>query len=153
MIFHWQIMPMPHKTRGKSIPEFARGLRDLETTMSDVWKGKSDYLRKHAPSFLEKFSAYVDRYRSYEELSDKIVKEVRGSKEIQEYLTQYHTREKLRDFLSDGDKVDSYQFVRSTVFWAKHRQPLRRPRPCRPHRHLARRPSPDPLRRPARHTW
>lgn len=29
MIFHWQIMPMPHRARGKSIPEFAKGLREL----------------------------------------------------------------------------------------------------------------------------
>lgn len=87
----------------------ARGLVDLQASLPDRW---------NPPRFFEKFSSYVNLYRSYEELSNKIVNQVQESNEAQEYLSHLHTREKLKDFLSDGDKVDAYQFIRTTVFWA-----------------------------------
>ena len=57
MIFHWQIMPMPHRTRGKSIPEFCRGIRDLVDSMVNNLINR-DTINAHAPFVYDEESGF-----------------------------------------------------------------------------------------------
>lgn len=45
--------------------------------------------------------------------------EVHISQDVQNYLRQFYTQGNLKAFLTDGDKVDAYQFTRTTALWAK----------------------------------
>lgn len=57
MIFHWQIMPMPHRARGKSIPEFARGLRDLVDSLFNNMINR-DTINSHPPFIYDEQSGF-----------------------------------------------------------------------------------------------
>jgi hypothetical protein len=57
MFFHWQIMPMPHRARGKSIPEFARGLRDLADSLFNNLVNR-DTINSHPPFLYDENSGF-----------------------------------------------------------------------------------------------
>ena len=57
MIFHWQIMPMPHRARGKSIPEFARGIRDLVDSLFNNLVNR-DTINAHPPFIYDELSGF-----------------------------------------------------------------------------------------------
>jgi len=57
MIFHWQIMPMSHRARGKSIPEFARGIRDLTDSLLNNMVDR-DTINSHAPFVYDEESGF-----------------------------------------------------------------------------------------------
>ncbi len=57
MIFHWQIMPMPGKARGKSIPEFARGIRNLCDSMFNNMVNR-DTINSHPPFVYDEESGF-----------------------------------------------------------------------------------------------
>ena len=57
MFFHWQIMPMPHRARGKSIPEFARGLRDLIDSLFNNMVNR-DTINAHPPFVYDEESGF-----------------------------------------------------------------------------------------------
>jgi len=57
MFFHWQIMPMSHRARGKSIPEFARGLRDLIDSLFNNMINR-DTINSHPPFIYDEESGF-----------------------------------------------------------------------------------------------
>ena len=57
MFFHWQIMPMPHRSRGKSIPEFARGLRNLADSLFNNLINR-DTINAHPPFIYDEESGF-----------------------------------------------------------------------------------------------
>ncbi len=57
MFFHWQIMPMPHKARGKSIPDFARGIRDLVDSLLNNMVNR-DTINAHPPFIYDEQSGF-----------------------------------------------------------------------------------------------
>ncbi|RKY32411.1 MAG: hypothetical protein DRP74_02750 [Candidatus Omnitrophota bacterium] len=57
MFFHWQIMPMPHRFRGKSIPEFAKGLRDLIDAIFNHMVDR-DTINSHPPFVYDEESGF-----------------------------------------------------------------------------------------------
>lgn len=57
MFFHWQIMPMPHRARGKSIPEFARGLRELIDGLFNNMVNR-DTINSHPPFIYDEQSGF-----------------------------------------------------------------------------------------------
>lgn len=56
-IYHWQIMPMPHRSRGKGIPEFARGIRDLVDSLLNNMVNR-DTINSHAPFIYDEESGF-----------------------------------------------------------------------------------------------
>lgn len=64
MLFHWQIMPMPHRARGKSIPEFARGLRDLIDSLFNNMINR-DTINSHPPFVYDEESGFDPEIHSF----------------------------------------------------------------------------------------
>lgn len=57
MFFHWQIMPMPHRARGKGIPEFAKGIRDLADSLFNNLSNR-DTINAHPPFVYDEESGF-----------------------------------------------------------------------------------------------
>jgi len=64
LIFHWQIMPMPHRARAKSIPEFARGLRDLIDSLFNNMANR-DTINSHPPFVYDEESGFDPEIHSF----------------------------------------------------------------------------------------
>ena len=95
-----------------------RGLRDLQKSLPDSWLAIASYLKNRSPRFFEQTFRYVDLYDRFDLLSHAIIHEIHTSQDVQQYLQQFYMRDKLRDFLLDGDQIDGYQYLRTTAFWA-----------------------------------
>ena len=64
MIFHWQIMPMPHRHRGISIPEFAKGIRNLVDSLFNNMVNR-DTINSHAPFVYDEESGFDPEIHSF----------------------------------------------------------------------------------------
>lgn len=96
----------------------ARGLKDIKNSLPEKWEALEAYLGKRAPKFLQDAKRYIELYDSFDSLSERITSEVKESLDIRNYLSKFYSGSVLRDFLSDGENVDAYQLMRTTVFWA-----------------------------------
>jgi hypothetical protein len=96
-----------------------RQLQDLKKSLPDEWNGLEEKLAKISPLFIENFEKYKDEYDKFEVESDRISEELDANKNLTAYLTKYIQNDTLHDLLTRGEKVDSYQYTRTTVFWAQ----------------------------------
>lgn len=96
----------------------ARGLNDIKDSLPEKWDELEIYLSKRAPKFLKDTQRYIELYDDFDALSERITSEVQGPLEIRNYLSKFYSESALRAFLSDGENVDAYQLMRTTVFWA-----------------------------------
>lgn len=55
--YHWQIMPMPHTAKGKGVPEFARGIRDLVDSLLNNMINR-DTINAHPPFIYDEESGF-----------------------------------------------------------------------------------------------
>lgn len=96
----------------------ARSLIDLEQTLPEPWPNIARKLKAAAPEFFEKYRDYVETYNKFEKESQKVTETIANSHEILEYLQKYLDPEKIKEILTVGENIDSYQLSRTTVFWS-----------------------------------
>ncbi len=101
-----------------------RAIADLKnTTDLDTYNEIMKELRELAPDYCELIPEYVAAYDAFEKKSTDVKQAIISSDQIRNYLIKFATEDRIKDLMSEVDDkgeviVDSYQFSRTTAFWA-----------------------------------
>ncbi len=95
----------------------ARGLMNLKLTNPNTWEMVSGQLRELAPHFSDAIEGHVNLNDEYEELTQQGIELVTEDKTVIEYIQNLDHR-LMAELLLNGERVDDYQFLRTTRFWA-----------------------------------
>ncbi|MFA5932471.1 MAG: hypothetical protein WCV81_05460 [Microgenomates group bacterium] len=97
----------------------AQALKDLEKSLPQKWPEIAVQLKEQSSEFFAQYGAYLDQYTDFETQMDQVATTVQESPEVRAYLGKFFEEEKLKNILlAEDGSVDSYQFKRTTLFWA-----------------------------------
>ncbi len=101
------------------IAMIGRGIKNLRKTAPDIHTSAVNQLAKLAPESADLLENYADLYDAFEAYSDRLTQRISSYPAIQTYLhKRFSQPNSYKDLLSTNGVVDSYQFSRTTVFWA-----------------------------------
>lgn len=106
-------------THDIEVSMISRSLLAIKEHHPEIYTRFESELNQSAPGFMSQIDSYVEICDEYEASSHEVTEEVRNNNELKTYLSKYQNHDYLFALLTTDGRVDDYQFLRTTAYWAE----------------------------------